>query len=134
MEPETGAKGTSLEVQWLRFHASNARGTSLIPGWGNKIPHVTRPKETRAKTTGSQELMEERWKQETKSKCRCCVRRCRTIVTNWFSEMERQVPGIGSSITESCHRRGCVPGAQDGGKFHSKGVARGSGAHRFILP
>ena len=49
--------------------------------------------------------MEERWKQETKSKCRCCVRRCRTIVTNWFSEMERQVPGTGSSITERGHRR-----------------------------
>ena len=26
--------GASLVVQWLRLHASPARGTSLIPGWG----------------------------------------------------------------------------------------------------
>ena len=30
--------GTFLVVQWLRLHASNARGRSLIPGRGNKIP------------------------------------------------------------------------------------------------
>ena len=32
--------GTSLAVQWLRLHASNAGGTGLIPGWGTKIPHA----------------------------------------------------------------------------------------------
>ena len=32
--------GTSLEVQWLRLHASNAGGTCSIPGWGTKIPHA----------------------------------------------------------------------------------------------
>ena len=32
--------GTSLVVQWLRPHASNARGTGSIPGWGTKIPHA----------------------------------------------------------------------------------------------
>ena len=32
--------GTSLVVQWLRFHASNARGAGLIPGQGTKIPHA----------------------------------------------------------------------------------------------
>ena len=26
--------GTSLVVQWLRFCAPNARGWTLIPGWG----------------------------------------------------------------------------------------------------
>ena len=31
-------RGTSLEVQWLRLCVSNARGTSLIPGRGTKIP------------------------------------------------------------------------------------------------
>ena len=29
---------TSLVVQWLRFHASNAAGAGSIPGWGTKIP------------------------------------------------------------------------------------------------
>ena len=33
--------GTSLAVQWLRRHASNAGSTGLIPGQGNKIPHAT---------------------------------------------------------------------------------------------
>ena len=32
--------GTSLEVQWLRFHAANARDMGLIPGWRAKIPHA----------------------------------------------------------------------------------------------
>jgi len=29
--------GTSLVVQWLRLHASNAGGVGSIPGWGIKI-------------------------------------------------------------------------------------------------
>ena len=29
---------TSLAVQWLRFHASNAGGMGSVPGWG---PHAT---------------------------------------------------------------------------------------------
>ena len=33
-------KGTLLAVQWLRIHAPNAEGTSSIPSWGTKIPHV----------------------------------------------------------------------------------------------
>ena len=33
--------GTSLVVQWLRFHSSTAGGTGLIPGPGTKIPHAT---------------------------------------------------------------------------------------------
>ena len=32
--------GTSLVVQWLRLHASNAGGMGSIPGWGTKIPHA----------------------------------------------------------------------------------------------
>ena len=31
---------TSLVVQWLRLHASNAGGMGLIPGWGSKIPQA----------------------------------------------------------------------------------------------
>jgi len=34
--------GTSLMVQWLRPHTSNAGGMGPIPGWGTKIPHVRR--------------------------------------------------------------------------------------------
>ena len=36
--------GTSLVVQRLRLHASNAGGAGLIPGRGAKIPHASRPK------------------------------------------------------------------------------------------
>ena len=32
--------GTSLVVQWLRLHASNAEGVGSIPGVGTKIPHT----------------------------------------------------------------------------------------------
>ena len=27
-------------IQWLRLHASTARGTGVIPGQGTKIPHA----------------------------------------------------------------------------------------------
>ena len=30
---------TSLAVQWLRLHASNAEGAGSIPGQGTKITH-----------------------------------------------------------------------------------------------
>ena len=33
--------GTSLEVQWLKLHTSNAGGSGLIPGQEAKIPHGT---------------------------------------------------------------------------------------------
>ena len=36
--------GTSLAVQWLRLHTSNAGGVGSIPGGGAKIPHALRPK------------------------------------------------------------------------------------------
>ena len=32
--------GTSLVVQWLRLHASNAGGEGSIPGLGTEIPHA----------------------------------------------------------------------------------------------
>ena len=32
--------GTSLAVQWLRLHPSNAGGAGSIPGWGTEIPHA----------------------------------------------------------------------------------------------
>ena len=33
--------GTSLVVQWLRLHTSNAGGRGSVPGQGIKIPHAT---------------------------------------------------------------------------------------------
>ena len=33
--------GTSLAVQWLQLHTSNAQGIGLIPGQGTKTPHAT---------------------------------------------------------------------------------------------
>ena len=41
---KVNSSGTSLVVQWLRLHASNAGGDGLIPGWGIKIPHAMWPK------------------------------------------------------------------------------------------
>ena len=37
---------TSLAIQWLRLQAFIAGATSLLPGWGTKIPihHVAPPK------------------------------------------------------------------------------------------
>ena len=32
--------GTSLAVQWLRFHTPNAGDTGSIPGWGTKIMNI----------------------------------------------------------------------------------------------
>ena len=32
--------GTSLVVQWLRFHDSNTGNAGSIPGRGTKIPHA----------------------------------------------------------------------------------------------
>lgn len=32
--------GTSLAIQWLRLHSSNAGGMALVPGWGSEIPHA----------------------------------------------------------------------------------------------
>ena len=32
--------GTSLVVQWLRFHLPNAEGAGSFPGWGAKILRV----------------------------------------------------------------------------------------------
>ena len=37
---EKYATGTSLAVQGLRLHASNARGTGSIPGGETKIPRA----------------------------------------------------------------------------------------------
>ena len=37
--------GTSLVVQWLRVHSSNARGVGSIPGGGTKILHAAWPKQ-----------------------------------------------------------------------------------------
>ena len=43
-------QGTSLVVQGLRLHASNARGTGSIPGKANKIPCVAWLDEKNKKT------------------------------------------------------------------------------------
>ena len=40
-------QGTSLAVQWLRFHAG---GAGSIPGQGTKIPHAAGPKTKKTKT------------------------------------------------------------------------------------
>ena len=38
---KTSYTGTSLVVQWFRFHSPNAGGWGLIPGQGTKILHAT---------------------------------------------------------------------------------------------
>lgn len=39
-EAEKGGKVTSQVAQWVRLHASNAGGVSLVSGGGTKIPHA----------------------------------------------------------------------------------------------
>ena len=38
-----------MVVDWIRFHASNARGESSIPGRRTKIPQVVKPKKKKKK-------------------------------------------------------------------------------------
>ena len=40
-------------VQWLKFDASTARGSSLIPGQGAEIPHITWLMQNKKKITVS---------------------------------------------------------------------------------
>ena len=46
-EAKSEGSGTSLGVQWLRLHASNAETMASIPDWGTKIPHAVWPKKKR---------------------------------------------------------------------------------------
>ena len=41
---KTVKQGTSLMVQWLGLHVSNAGGAGSIPGQGTKISHASWPK------------------------------------------------------------------------------------------
>ena len=41
--------GSSLPVQWLRLHTSNAEGAGLIPGQGTQIPHASRSSQKKKK-------------------------------------------------------------------------------------
>ena len=41
-EDKSEGSGTSLGVQWLRLHASNAEGMGSIPGWETNIPFTER--------------------------------------------------------------------------------------------
>ena len=47
--------GTSLAVQWLRLHASNARGVGSIPGQGTKCPHAAAKKKKKYAQTKKDE-------------------------------------------------------------------------------
>ena len=38
--PHLKILGTSLVIEWLGLHASNAGAQGSIPGWGTKIPHT----------------------------------------------------------------------------------------------
>ena len=40
--PKRDPRVTSLVVQWLRLHVSNARGMDAIPDQGTKIPYAMR--------------------------------------------------------------------------------------------
>ena len=43
---------TSLVVQWLRLHTSNAGDAGLIPGWETRIPFATWCSEKKKKALG----------------------------------------------------------------------------------
>ena len=40
LKKKKNSVGTSLEIQWLKLHTSNAEGADLIPGQGIKIPRA----------------------------------------------------------------------------------------------
>ena len=40
---------SSLVVQWLRLHISNAGAVGLIPGWGTNIPPASQHKQKKKK-------------------------------------------------------------------------------------
>jgi len=46
---QTAIWGLPWQVQWLRFHTSNAGGVGLIIGWGTKIPHAMGPPKNKQK-------------------------------------------------------------------------------------
>ena len=46
--------GTSLAVQWLKFHVSHVRGAGLIPGQGN--PHTMQCSKKKKKKTGKKDV------------------------------------------------------------------------------
>ena len=56
-------KRDSLEVQWLRLHASNAGGEGSVPGWGTKIPHATRHGQKNPQKTKQNKPTEKKKKQ-----------------------------------------------------------------------
>ena len=41
---------SSLVVQWLRLHISNAGAVGLIPGWGTNIPPASQHKQKKKKS------------------------------------------------------------------------------------
>ena len=61
--------GTSLAVQWLPHHASNAGGTGLIPGQGTRIPQAAwgskKKKKKSLQITNAGEGMEKREHSDT---------------------------------------------------------------------
>ena len=46
---------TSLVIQWLRLHSSNAEGMGLISCQGTRVPHVSQP--TKIKTVVHQRTL-----------------------------------------------------------------------------
>ena len=55
--------GTSLAVQWVRLHASNARCVGSIPGQGTKCPHAAAEKKKENAQTKKDEDLQEDCKQ-----------------------------------------------------------------------
>ena len=51
--------GTSLAVQWLKLHASNAGGAGSIPDWWTKIPHAVRRSQEIKKKEKDWDLLED---------------------------------------------------------------------------
>ena len=47
---------SSLVVQWLRLHISNAGAVGLIPGWGTNIPPASQHKQKKKKKKSFKEI------------------------------------------------------------------------------
>ena len=57
---------TSQVAQWVRLHASNAGGVSLVSGGGTKIPHASQSNQKKKKK--AKERREERRERGTPAK------------------------------------------------------------------
>ena len=116
--------GTSLVVQWLRLHASNAGGAGSIPGRGTKIPHTAwhGPKIKKTKKTTKQST----------------VSLGSPVCRLWGVRGCRRGRGAGRQMRKCCP--GCAPRCPGPRAFPAQSlcprpqISSSSSTHRLFIP